>query len=540
MTNTNREPQQPPTRTSNTEWRWVIVVSGVIILITTLPFIYAMWLDFSQPDVHFMGMVYNPLDGATHLAKIELGKEGTFRTYFRHSPIELEGSGAYITVLYNTIGNLFRYLGFSNVLAYHAVRLMSAFLMCLSLYHLGATSWRRLRNRRLFFLLVLVGSGFGWVYTLFGVNQTPDLTIPEAFPLYSAMTNPHFPLSLAFMALAVSIIIRVFRPGFREMPTIENGGLTLLLSSLALAIIAPHALIPMALAFGLVMFIEWGAARKVYNWQFNWLMMIILPAAPIAFYYLAEVRYNPVVAAWSLQNVNYTPSPWMFFGGFGIPLLFALPGIYHGVRHFEPDGDRFMLMWLVSILLMVYIPTGVQSRFSIGLMIPIAYFAIRTLDRLIPNISLPRLRQHLPNILVGASALTYILLISVGFDVISSEVDRRFYLTHEQVQALSFIEAQTDGARIVLAPPGVSLWIPALIGQQVVYAHPHETINASYNEEQVNAFYAATAPDDPICTAIMATFNVAYVLVDDEMPTPCTATLKELQQFSDVVVYAPE
>ena len=113
--------------TAPSEWRWAIIVSAVFIILISIPLAWATWVDQSQPEVNFTGILSNPLDGATYLSKIQLGKDGIWQTVFRHTPDETRG--AYVSVLYNALGQISRYLSLSNVFTYHASRLLTAFLM---------------------------------------------------------------------------------------------------------------------------------------------------------------------------------------------------------------------------------------------------------------------------------------------------------------------------------------------------------------------------------------------------------------------------
>ncbi len=517
---------------SNQEWRWVLSVSVVLLLGTSLPFFFAMWQSNAASDVVFMGLVYNPLDGASYFSKIQLGREGFWQTFFRHSPDA--DAGAYLDVMYTALGHFARLFGLSNVMVFHISRILTSFVMCLSLYQFAATVWRRTRNRQLYFVWVLVGSGFGWLFALVGVQNTPDLIVPEAFPLYSAMANAHFPLALAFVALSAGIIVRAFRPGVHQTPSLRNGGLLLAVFSLTLAIIAPHTLVTLAAALGLMIAIDWIVNREVQYWQAQWLLIVVIVAAPVALYYLAEVRYNPVVASWSSQNVTLTPPPWFYFPGFGIPLLFALPAIYRAVRDFEPDGDQFMLLWLLAIFIFVYIPVDPQRRFSIGAMIPITYFAVRTVE----NLSLP---ARWVRTAVSVSGLSYVLLLLLGFVVVSNQADPRFYLERDYVAAVEWIETTAGTNQLVLAHPSASLWLPGLAGARTVYAHPYETINADLNRQLVADWFAAEQPDAEICQDLITRYDVDYVVIGtlDNPPVACVAGLTEVETFGDVTLYAP-
>lgn len=526
--------------TAPSEWRWVIFVSLSLIGLLALPYFLAIYTDAQNIDRHFMGFLMNPLDGGTYLSKIQLGREGEWRTFFRHTPEPMVG--AYLDVMYTGLGQLGRFLGMSNTALFHTARLFTSFLMFLGLYQLGATIWRRQRARRNFFLMVTLGSGLGWLYVPFagGAVDSPDLTIPEGFPLYSAIVNAHFPLALALMSLSVGVIILALRPGFNEDPMIANGGLTLLLSSLVLALIAPHALIPLAGALLLLILFDLAKQRRLDLRQLRWLMMIVLPAAPLAIYYLAEIRFNPVVALWNDQNLTLSPAPWVMFLGFGVPLLIALPSLWRAIRRFERDGDQFMLVWLALMLIIAYAPLSSQRRFIIGIMIPISYFAVRSLDDFWFRVIKKR-RQWIGVFVLLMSTISYVLLFFLQVNAARSTELNVVYLDTDYVNAFRWIQRNEKRDNVVLTSEQVGLWLPSWTSQRVVYGHPFETVNAARNAADIRAWYTA-APDDPICSELIARFDVKYVLWGDleRAYAPeggCLQSLEEVQRFGDVVLY---
>ncbi|MEO1667294.1 MAG: hypothetical protein AAFU54_21820 [Chloroflexota bacterium] len=527
--------------TAPSEWRWVIIMSAVLLVLISIPLAWASWVDRSQPDVAFAGILSNPLDGATYLAKIQLGTEGEWRTSFRHTPGGTQG--AFVSVLYNGLGQFSRYLSLSNVFTYHASRLLTSILMFLAIYQLGTVIWRRQRTRRMFFITAVVGSGLGWLVVLFGV-QTPDLVIPEAYPLYSAFTNVHFPLAIALLAVIAGVFVMAFRPGFSDDPTVQNGGLTVILSSFLLALIAPHALVPLPLAAAAVIAVDWVRRRKIYVYQFRWFMLLVLPAVPVAGYYVAEMRYNDAVGLWMAQNVTLTPLPHIFLAGFALPLIVALPAIIRAVRNYEPDGDQFMLWWLIAFLVMVYVPTSAQRRFAIGMMLPIAYFAVRALNDYWLHDRKEKVKGRLLAAFYGLSGISYVLLFLLWFQAAGSTTDPRFYLNDGYFRAFSWLQREADDDAVVLASEAVGLWVPGHAGMSTVYGHPYETLLADVRQQDVRDWYAAGSAADAICTSLVERDNVQYVVVGPlERPdgaTPaCIETLTEVQQFGDVTLYEP-
>ncbi|MEL6272514.1 MAG: TRAP transporter large permease subunit, partial [Chloroflexota bacterium] len=393
------------------------------------------------------------------------------------------------------------------------------------------------------FITAVVGSGLGWLVVLFGV-QTPDLVIPEAYPLYSAFTNVHFPLAIALLAVIAGVLVMAFRPGFSDDPTVQNGGLTVILSSFLLALIAPHALVPLPLAAAAVIAVDWVRRRKIYVYQFRWFMLLVLPAVPVAGYYVAEMRYNDAVGLWMAQNVTLTPLPHIFLAGFALPLIVALPAIIRAVRNYEPDGDQFMLWWLIAFLVMVYVPTSAQRRFAIGMMLPIAYFAVRALNDYWLHDRKEKVKGRLLAAFYGLSGISYVLLFLLWFQAAGSTTDPRFYLNDGYFRAFSWLQREADDDAVVLASEAVGLWVPGHAGMSTVYGHPYETLLADVRQQDVRDWYAAGSAADAICTSLVERDNVQYVVVGPlERPdgaTPaCIETLTEVQQFGDVTLYEP-
>ena len=57
---------------------------------------------------------------------------------------------------------------------------------------------KHLKRKQRFGLIVILGSGLGWIAAFFQ-QSTSDLWVAEAYPFLSAYTNPHFPLAIALM-----------------------------------------------------------------------------------------------------------------------------------------------------------------------------------------------------------------------------------------------------------------------------------------------------------------------------------------------------
>src|SRR5215475_4591805 len=128
---------------SPSEWRWVIVFSGLLVTITLLPYAWAFASDSPTDSWQFMGMLPNPQDSATYLSKIDAGLHGQWLFTLQYSPEPT--TGAAINEFYIFLGHIAQITGLSALLIYHVARLVTGFVMYISLYYLGSVIWPRLR-----------------------------------------------------------------------------------------------------------------------------------------------------------------------------------------------------------------------------------------------------------------------------------------------------------------------------------------------------------------------------------------------------------
>lgn len=517
------------------EWRWALLFGSVLVFASFIPILWVAFSGAAGDQWQFMGMLSNYRDGATYLAKMLQGYEGFWLITFRHSPET--HNPVLVQILYPTLGHLARLLNIPPVAMFHVARAIASLIMYMALYHLGATIWPRRRARRIFFTLVVIGSGLGWFWALVtGQTETPDLAIPEVLPFYSSLVNVHFPLAIACLCLLVSILIVAFRPGMNEDPGVNNGGLVAMFLSFILSLLYPQALVPLGLA--VVGYVGIAVFRRRIRLirELRWFLVILLPALPYAAYLFAIVTYNPAVSEWNRQNVTTAPSIIAFLIGLGVPVLMALPALYRAIREFQQDGDRLVLLWLIAMFVAIYLPTNIQRRFAVGMMIPIAYFATRSLEDFWFQRIGRRWRYRLLVAVIPTLTMSY-LLVLLG----TMRVDTGPFLERDYAGAFEWLDAHSTSDDVILASPQVSIWIPGWVGARVVYAHPYETLNAEVREQQVLEWFNNT--DSLSCEKLFQELSVDYVIVGPQEyaigQAKCADELHEVYTSETVTIYAP-
>ncbi len=451
------------------EWRWVAWVALVVVAVSWLPYLVA-WA-VAPPSAHFAGMIYNPLDGQSYLAKMRLGAGGTWLFHLLYTPDPPQGA-APIFLFHLLLGHLARWLGLSLLAVYHGARTAGGLALLFGLYRLAADLVDGVKQRRFLFLLTTLGSGLGWLSLLLG-HQTPDLWVAEAFPFLSLLTNAHFPISLALMAWAAHWGLQAGRkPG---------SGAGLVMAMVALGAIQPFGLLPLLGGVGGAWVADSLRERRVYWRGVAWLVLAAFLAFPYPLYTFWVIHADPVLAAWSEQNVTPAPSLVSWLLGLGVPGALALWGSVVAMRRGR-DSDGLLLGWLLATVVGLALPLSLARRLSLGLAMPVGLLAGLGLWRMAAR------HRLLGSLLVALTTLTPLLLLAMG---VGAALNRypMLYLSDGEWVALGWLQENVPRDTVVLCAPETGLFVPAWAGQRVVYGHPFETVNAEARRARVEAYW---------------------------------------------------
>jgi len=290
--------------------------------------------------------------------------------------------------------------------------------------------------------------------------------------------------------------------------------------------------------------------RRLPIREINWVILVILSALPFFIYYIALTQSNVAIQIWNQQNITLSPPPLNYVAGYGLLLLVAIPALWRGVRHFERDGDRLMVIWFVVNVLLLYLPPNfnIQRRFSIGLIIPIVYFAVRALEDYWFHRILPPWRDAmLVALYVFIIPSNILALVIPIFGIVnpSSGIKKQLLVYSDQYSAIQWMATHGNAQDVVLATQDLSLWIPAYSNLRVIYGHPFETLNATEKFDEVAAWY-----DGQDCKTVLDKYHPRYAVtevVDASAPAAastnpptinCFDTLdKPVATFNSIQVY---
>ncbi|MFL7791150.1 MAG: hypothetical protein AB8I69_03340 [Anaerolineae bacterium] len=487
------------------EWRWVVLATLLLVVASSLPYLIA-WATTPEGS-HFTGLLFNPQDGNSYIAKMRQGLEGSWLFRLPYTPESQDG--APVNLIFLFLGHVARWIGLPLIVVYHLARAFGGAAMLVMLYVLASRVTDDLYERRAMFLLAALGSGLGWLVVFFGYRSV-DLWVPEAFPVYALLANAHFPLSIGLMAGVAYLGLRI--AGSKKQETKAKSqrwsDLGMIFGAVVLGAIQPFGLVTAFGGLG-VMLVARAVRERVIPWQaVGWVILAGLVALLYPLYMLQMIRADPALAAWNAQNVTDSPPLWDWMLSYGLVLLLAVVGAVFAVRR-GSDADWLLLGWVAVTVVGMYLPwLPLQRRLSLGLGVPLGLLAGVGWWRGVRLRIKARWRSLAYRLMVAFCTLTPVFLI-VGHLGAASD----FYLSDGEWAALAWLREEGEPEAVVLCSPRMGLFVPAWAGQPVVYGHPFETVDAEARRAQVEAFWAGEMGARER-EAFLQDGNVAYVLVD--------------------------
>jgi hypothetical protein len=527
------------------EWRRILPVVTLLIAAGSLPYLIA-WLA-TPADAHFTGLIFNPQDGGSYLAKMRQGYDGSWLFHLVYTPEP--HTGAYIYLYYLALGHLARWLGLSLPSTYHVARLLGGIAMLVAIYRLAfrvtagdrtcAEQSHLAPQRSAMVWLVSMGGGLGWLLMPLGV-MTPDLWVIEAFPWYALLANAHFPVAIALMATAAASALALVSEG-GEGAAAWRHGLGMSFAVVALGLVQPFGLLPVFGGAGSLLLARSIKARSV-PWRAGvWVAGAGLLALPYPIYMQWAIRSDPILAAWNAQNATPSPPLWQWLLSYGFLTVLAAGGAWLAIRR-GSDGDWLLVGWLGIALIGMYLPIVLQRRLSLGLGVPVGMLAAVGWWHMVRPKLAARSRGSVFGLLVAFSSVSMLFLVLAAVTVRSS-VSQWSYLMAGERPAMMWLRDAGQSGDVVLCAPETGLLVPAWAGQRVVYGHPFETVDAEVRRREVTAYWSGDM-DAGERESFLRRNNVGLILVGprelalgDWAPDRAGAEVEAVFATADVHVY---
>jgi uncharacterized membrane protein YhaH (DUF805 family) len=482
------------------------------VLVTSLP--YVVGYMNAPEDGAFTGNAFEQtrVDFNSHLAKIELGREGAWTQHILFTPEE--HPGLFINPFYLALGHVARLLGWSNIAVYHLARLVLCVVLLVVIALFAARFLDSDRKRWYALLLATVVGGAGWVLYLVAPAQTADLApiefwLQDAYTFWAALTFPHFMAAICFLLGYFLALDRwLHRPDWRGIGWLAG-------LSLALGWVQPFDLLLTGLATAILY--GWAFLQRRLGWRHGFALAVVAAAHAIPVgYHLWALNSDTVWKAFTEQNVTASPPVIYYLLGYAWLLVPAGTGL---VALWRARDDRLLtpVVWIGLVAILVYVPLVNQRRYLMGVQVPLAVLGAVGLEAarrwwLARGWRLGRWRLLLTTGLLF-SALTHVLLVVSAISTLNPATRPELFLTRDQLTALDWVRAQPqDTVFFSTFPTGGML--AAQTGRRVYIGHWIETMHFEAREALVAAFFDESMTDDERFD-LLDTAHVDYVWIDD-------------------------
>jgi len=467
-------------------WRGMLVAA---LFVASMPYLL-VWLGAGK-DYIYTGLLYNPYDGYTYLAKMREGWMGAWRFTLPYTPHP--GSGAYLYLFHIALGHLARLLHLSLPFVYNLARVVGAVSLVAVLgWYFALLFPRNAFARRFAWAVASFGLGMGWVILPWARQVPPaDFWVSEAYPLLSMLTNAHFPWALAAFLLLI-------RPGpARWWDAIAAFGLALL-SPFGTVLVGFLLVVQFVLEYTFPREGEHSPAPQsathnsrfaIRNFPCHRLpfppaaaevfcrgVLVALGGVPYTGYVYWVTHHDPILAQWTAQNRTLLPPWWNLLAAFSPWVVVAMAALQQ--KH---PAARHLALWALASFGLAALPSTLQRRFLFGVYVPlVGLSAIWVAFR-------PRRLQwaRVLVLLILPGVVVMMLLPLKG--IVKKEP--LWYLSRDEYEALVWLRENAPRDAIILASPDMGAIIPAWSGRRVLYGHPMETVDGPRYKELVGDFF---------------------------------------------------
>lgn len=531
---------------SSKEWRWLLGWASVIMLITSIPYLYGWWL--STPQMQFSGFFLGVEDANSYLAKMRMGAEDGWLFHLAYTPEPHQS--AYLFTFHLFLGKLAQFTHAPLPLVYHLARIVFGLALLLTLYCFIAYFVNDLPRRRFAFLLAATGGGLGWlVISLQLVSRLGlplDIYVPEAFIFLVLFHLPHLALAESLLLGAILLILHSWQTDAWQ-PVLWAGCALFLM-----ALIAAFYLGVFVVVLGLTWLVLTLSARSVQKTGPLLLKLAVATifSLPVLIYDAYIFTFNPILRIWNHQNLILSPEPWHYLLAYGPLILLALPGSQALLTHFRPKivepntpstyKTLFLVIWCLVFPVLVYLPFNLQRRLVVGVQVPLAILATYGVFLLTPKYIRPNRHSLTRAVIILFFSLTNIFLLLGGLVSVSFRQPPIFHPA-SQLGAMQWLDGVAAG-EVILAVYETGNVLPAYANARAFVGHGPETVNSEEKRQQAKQFFSRETADN-WRRDLLKKFNIRYVYygpnekaAGDFAPSQATY-LEEVYNSGDVQIF---
>lgn len=475
-------------------------------------------------ELIYSGVVFNPIDGYSYLAKMAIGHSGDWLFTLPFTPDP--GEGRLLYPFYIAAGQLQRFIPVPSSIWFNFLRLAAYGFLLWTIARLVQAVFQKISDQRsVYFLVIGAGGGLGWLLLPMG-KFGADFWVAEAYPFLSGLANPHFSLSIG---LAIGALLLLSND-------LNSGRIILAgLCGFFLSILSPFGFVVMAAVLTLSW--VWERLEKSPTSPLG-VLVFILSGLPYSVYQYWAVQSTPQLAAWTAQNQTPSPALWDILLAFSPWVILVAAGAKSLYILRDNRIIRQLMVWMVVGVLLTVIPFNLQRRFLFGLYIPIAVLGLVALPIVAEKIRFSI--RRLSMICLVLSLLTPLFLLTMTVFAPISHNPLYFYRSDE-LDAIEWLSTQSGKPVTVLTSSETGMLIPAVKRVRVLYGHPFESIDAEENKQAVEKFFAGRM-DEYEAKNLLFNNRINWILVgprERQSGEPkMIRTVEPDKQFGQISVYS--
>lgn len=505
---------EPRGQVTRREWLWALAWSAAALALTCAP--YVLGAALASESRVFGGFVLSVEDQYSYIAKMGTGARGAW--LFHNVYTSEAHAGALIYSFYILLGHIAGLVAAwghwplteTMVAVDHVARVGLGVVLLLTVYRFVATFTSSRAIRRLAFLLVAFSSGLGWLLLLLGrpdwLGSSPiDLILPEGFTFLVLYSFPHIALGRTLLLIGLMALWVSPSEALNLWGAVVAG-----LCWLAMGLIVPFY-VAVAWAVAGAAWLAVSIRRRAALWnEAKRVAVAGCIALPVVIYDLVVFTTDPVLRAWSAQNLVLSPHPLHYAAGYALVGLLAIGGVVHVLRR-RDDATVRLAAWAVVIPALLYLPFNLQRRLVEGWQIPLAILAaVGTVRFVLPAwrrtrlvkwlIRFPRyskrgLSRWAIALIVTATVPTNVLLLASGSLAVLARA-APIFRDGGEVRALDWLAARVTYDDVVLSSYSTGNYIPARAGARVFIGLGTETVNVEHKRILTQRFFDPSTPDD--------------------------------------------
>jgi len=495
------------------EWRLIIWFIIVIILLTTLPYIYGY---LQTPDNYTYTGLHSLTPGDTHVyfSWMEQVKQGHFISE------DLYTSEPQARILLNSFwsveGLIAKYTGLSNNLVLQLTRILLIPFFVILLYLVSAYFWIDKFWRKISFTFLSFASGTGVAISIFlpgsvyskgWYNWPLDMWAPESNNLLTMFQSPHLILSTGLIILVLFLTFLAFEKN-KIKYSITAGLLALVLLQFH-PFHTPTLFGVMAIYFLVQFLINIRQLKIKQNYLFNIVkhaVIVVLISLPSVLYWLYLGAHDFTTQIRTYQNVCLTPSLWVTFVSYGFIIILAILAIYQFISKKQINNKNlFLIVWLVVQFTLLYSPFPFQRRLMQGLQIPMIILAVFGLQFIYYYLK-QKLSANNFDFYINNKYLAIILFILLFTSsnlnnwireiAVFAEIYPQLYVHNDSIAGYNWFKDNTTLDSVILTDLYNGNLIPGRTGHKVYVGHGVETLFFESKFNEMVWFYLINDSDD--------------------------------------------